>query len=141
VNDIILKRLKFNLDEAQGPTEIAQAIAPAIAMMLLTAVGLELREIIQYAGSNRKPPTDRMDGWDYTWELFQRSGLTGVSQIGFDFQGADDRGITKAAGVLGPTMSQVGAFLSKPATQTIPKSIPIIGQLPAARELVRNVVP
>jgi len=140
VHDIILKRIKFNIDESQSTAQYMAAIAPALAMMLLTAVGLELRELIQYFGSNRKPPTDRMDGWEYTWELAQRSGLTGFSQIGFDFTGADDRGITRAAGVGGPTLSQIGDFLSKPHTQTIPKAIPVIGQIPAARDQVRKVL-
>ena len=140
VHDIVLKRIKFNIDESESPAQYVAAIAPAIAMMLLTAVGLELRELIQYAGSNRKPPTDRMDGWEYTWELAQRSGLTGFTQIGFDFEGADDRGMSKAAGVGGPALAQIGDFLSKPHTQTIPKAIPVIGQIPAARNAVRTVL-
>jgi hypothetical protein len=140
VHDIVLKRLKFNIDEAQSPAQYAAAIAPAIAMMLLTAVGLELRELIQYAGSNRKPPTDRMDGWEYTWELAQRSGLTGIGQIGFDFQGAEDRGMSHVAGIGGPALAQAADIISKPSTQTIPKAIPVIGQIPAARALVRDVI-
>ncbi|MHC4372508.1 MAG: hypothetical protein ACYSW8_33315, partial [Planctomycetota bacterium] len=90
VHEVVLKRMKYNIDEAQTPAQYAAAIAPALAMMLMTAIGLELRELIQYAGSNRKPPTDQMDGWEYTFELMQRSGLTGISQLGFDFTGADD---------------------------------------------------
>lgn len=140
VHDIILKRIKFNIDEAESPAQYAAAIAPAIAMMLLTAVGLELRELIQYAGSNRKPPTDRMDGWEYTFELMQRSGLTGFGQIGFDLQGAEDRGMSHVAGIGGPTLSQAAEVISRPSTQTIPKSIPIIGQIPAARDMVRAVL-
>ena len=140
VHDIVLKRIKFNIDESDSPAQYAAAIAPALAMMLLTAVGLELRELIQYAGSNRKPPTDRMDGWDYTWELAQRSGLTGFGQIAFDFQGAEDRGMSHVAGIGGPALSQAADIISKPSTQTIPKAIPIIGQIPAAREMVRNII-
>jgi hypothetical protein len=140
VNDIMIKRMKFNWDEAQSPAQMMAAVAPAIAMMALTAIGLELRELIQYAGSNRKPPTDRMDGWEYTSELFQRSGLTGYYQIAFDFQGAEDRGMSHVAGIGGPALSQAADIISKPSTQTIPKAIPIIGQIPAAREIVRDVI-
>lgn len=140
VHDIILKRIKFNIDESETPAQYAAAIAPAIAMMLLTAVGLELRELIQYAGSNRKPPTDRMDGWEYTWELAQRSGLTGFAQIGIDLEGAEDRGMSHVAGIGGPTLSQAANIISRPSTQTIPKAIPVIGQIPAARSMVRDVI-
>ena len=140
VHDIILKRIKYNVDQAESPAQYLAALAPAIGMMLLTAVGLELRELIQYAGSNRKPPTDRMDGWEYTWELMQRSGLTGITQLGIDFEGAEDRGMSHVAGIGGPALSQVGDFLSKPLTQTIPKAIPVLGQIPAARNAVRTVL-
>ena len=140
VHDIILKRLAHNFNQANTPAQIASAIAPAVAMMLLTAVGLELREMIQYAGSNRKPPTDRMDGWEYTWELFERAGLTGVAQLGFDFEGAADRGQAHVAGVAGPALAQLGDVLSKPSTQTLPRAIPVLGQLPAGRDAVRSVL-
>ncbi len=41
---------------------------------------------------------------------------------------------------LSVTLSQAVDVLSKPATQTIPKAIPVIGQIPAARALVRDVI-
>ena len=140
VHEVILKRLKYNIDEAQTPAQYAAAIAPAFLMLALTAIGLEIRELIQYAGSNRKPPTDRMDGWEYTFELLQRSGLTGISQLAFDFQGAEDRGMSHVAGIGGPTLSQFADILSKPSTQTIPKAIPVVGQFPAGRDAVRTVL-
>lgn len=140
VHEVVLKRLKYNIDQSKTPAQYAAAIAPAIAMMLLTAVGLELRELIQSIGNDRKPRTDRMDGWEYTWELFSRSGLTGITQLGFDWEGADDRGMSEIAGIGGPTLSQIGDFLSRPSTQTIPKALPVIGQLPGARNAVRAIL-
>ncbi len=140
VHEVVLKRIKFNVDEAEGAQQTLAAIAPALAMMMVTAVGLELREIVQYAGSNRQPPTDRMDGWEYTWELFERAGLTGITQLGFDFENASDRGLSEVAGLGGPTLSQVGQILSRPSTQTIPKAIPIVSQIPGLRNAVRTVL-
>ena len=140
IHDIILKRIKFNIDESDTPVQYGVALLGGLMMVAMTAVGLELREKIQYAGSNRKPPTDRMDGWEYTWELLQRSGLTGITQIAFDFQGAEDRGQARMAGVGGPTISQMGDIISKPSTQTIPKAIPVVGQIPALRNAVRSAM-
>jgi len=140
VHEVVLKRMKYNVDEAQTPAQYAAALAPALAMMAMTAIGLELRELIQYAGSNRKPPTDQMDGWEYTFELMQRSGLTGISQLAFDFTGADDRGMSHVAGIGGPALSQAAQVISKPHTQTIPKAIPVLGQIPAGRDAVRTVL-
>jgi hypothetical protein len=138
VHDVVLKRMKYNIDEAQTPAQYAAALLPALGMMLLTAIGLELRELIQYQGTNRKPPTDRMDGWEYTFELMQRSGLTGITQLGFDLEGADDRGMSHVAGIGGPTLSQAAMVISKPHTQSIPKSVPVLGQIPAGRDAMRN---
>jgi hypothetical protein len=140
VYDISLKRLWFNLQESDNSAQYLSAVAPAIAMMALTAVGLELRELIQYAGSNRKPPTDRMDGWEYTFELMQRSGLTGISQVAIDFEGAENRGMTGLIAIGGPTLSQAHQILSRPSTQTIPKAIPVLGQFPGARSLIRDII-
>jgi hypothetical protein len=140
VHEVVLKRLKYNIDEAQTPAQYAAALLPAIGMMLMTAIGLELRELIQYAGSNRKPPTDRMDGWEYTFELMQRSGLTGISQLAFDLEAADDRGMSHVAGIGGPTLSQAVQIVGKPSSQTIPKAIPVLGQLQSGRDAVRTVL-
>jgi hypothetical protein len=140
VHEVVLKRMKYNVDEAEGAAQTMAALSPALAMMLLTAIGLELREVIQYAGTNRQPPTDRMDGWEYTWELIERAGLPGIWQLGFDAQNASDRGMSEVAGLAGPTLSQAGQLLSRPHTQTIPKGIPIASQIPALRDAVRTVL-
>lgn len=140
VSDVVVGRLWHNIQEAQGVPNTLAAMAPAIAMMALTAVGLELRELIQYAGSNRTPRTDRMDGWEYITELVERSGLTGYAQLAIDFEGMDDRGMSEVAGMGGPAASQLGDWLSRPATQNIPKAIPVIGQLQGGRDAVRAIM-
>ena len=141
MHDVYLKRIVFNIRDADSQAAAISALmAPALTMMLLTAVGLELREMVQYIGSNRKPPTDRMDGWEYSWELFERAGLTGVAQLAFDFEGASDRGMSHVAGISGPALNQITDILSKPHTQTIPKAIPVISQLPGARSGLRTVL-
>lgn len=136
IHDTVLKRLAHNFNSAETHKEMAAAVAPAVAMMALTAIGLELRELI--TGDDR---TDRMDGWDYTWELAERSGLMGIAQLGWDFTAADTRGQAEVAAMLGPTISQAGDLISRPASQTIPKSIPIVSQLPWMRDALRDATP
>lgn len=136
IYDIMIKRMAFNWQDAKTNPEAIAAVAPALGMIALTAVGLELRELI--TGSNQ---TDRMDGWDYTGELVQRSGLLGPAQLGWDFQEAGARGQSELAGLSGPAISQLGDLISKPASQTIPKAIPVVSQLPWARDALRESTP
>lgn len=138
--DTIIRRMGYNIKMADNSQQMAAALAPALAMMALTAAGLELRELIQYKMWGRKGRTDRMDGFEYVWELFQRSGLTGLSQLAIDMEGADQRGQTPLIGIAGPTLSQLGDLLYKPASQSIPKAIPVVSQIPAWRDVTRSVL-
>ncbi|KKL86022.1 hypothetical protein LCGC14_1948890, partial [marine sediment metagenome] len=87
--EVVVKRMLRNFDLAKTDYQAAAAIAPAIAILGLTAVGLELRELMQYAFTGLTPPTDRMDGWDYTWKLVDRSGLLGQGQMAVDGASGD----------------------------------------------------
>jgi hypothetical protein len=136
IHDTILKRLAHNFKIADTPAQTIATLAPAIGMMLLTAVGLELRELV--TGSDR---TGAMDGWDYTWEVAERSGLLGLAQLGWDFESAGARGQSELAGLSGPTVSQLGDLISRPISQTIPKAIPVVSQLPWARDTLREATP
>lgn len=133
IHDTILKRLKYNFDIADTPAQVMAAVAPAILMLALTAFGLELRELI--TGDNR---TGRMDGWEYTWETMERSGLLGLSQLAVDFESAGARGQSEFVALGGPAISQLADLISKPISQTIPKAIPIVSQLPWARDALRE---
>ena len=137
--ETVIKRMAYNFKIAETPAQTAAAIAPAIAILGLTALGLELRELVQYGTGPSY--TDRMSGWDYTWELMERSGLTGPTQLAFDFEGADRWGTTGLAAVGGPTLGQFAELLSKPPSQSIPHSVPVIGQLPWARNALREATP
>lgn len=143
IHETILKRLTHNFNEAvrtsdsrlDATAQLTFAAIPAVMMMALTALGIELRELVM--GRDR---TERMDGWEYVWTLFERAGLTGIAQLGFDFEGAGARGQNEFAAMLGPTVSQVSDLISRPPTQTIPKAIPGASQLPWLRNELRDVV-
>jgi hypothetical protein len=136
IYDTILKRLAHNFKIADTPAQVLAAVAPAILMIALTALGLELRELV--TGDRR---TDRMDGWEYTWTTIERSGLLGISQLAFDFEDAGARGQAEFAAMSGPMVSQLGDLISKPFSQTIPKAIPVVSQLPWARNALREATP
>ena len=141
-HDTITRRLINNFQKAGTPWEKAYVVAmPAMMMMAMTAAGLELRELIQYGLWGRTPRTDRMETGEYLGELLTRSGIFGPAQLALDWEGADQRGQLPALAVAGPTLAQLGEFVSRPTSQTIPKALPVIGQIPPARDLVRDVTP
>lgn len=133
IHDVILKRMAHNFNISDTPAQVLATIPPAILMIALTAFGLELRELV-----TRDKRSDRMDGWDYTWTLVERSGLLGISQLGFDFESAGERGQAELMALSGPSLQQLGDLISKPLSTTIPKAIPIASQLPWVRDTLRG---
>jgi hypothetical protein len=141
-HDTVGRRIYHNFKQAETPWQKAYVAAmPAMMMMGLTALGLELRELLQYKLWGAPARTDRMDGSEYFWELAQRSGLFGVSQLAMDWEGADERGQLPFMAISGPTINQLNDIVSKPLSQTGPKAIPVVSQIPSARNLVRDVTP
>lgn len=144
IHETVIKRMAHNINrsvrETEGKADRAMQIAilssPALMMMALTALGLELRELV-----TQQDRSDKMDGWEYTWELFERSGLMGITQLGYNWADSSTRGQAELAAMSGPTASHVGELLSRPASQTIPKSIPVVSQIPWLREAVRDYTP
>jgi hypothetical protein len=136
MHDVVLKRMAHNFNIADTPAQTVAAIAPAILMLGLTALGLELRELV-----TRRPRSDGMDSWDYTWEIAERSGMLGIPQLGFDFNSASARGQAEVVALGGPAIGQLGDLISKPMSQTIPKAVPILSQLPWARDMLRGATP
>lgn len=136
IYDVFLKRMKYNFDQARGiPEHMALAI-PVVGMMVLTAAGMELRDLI--TGNDTR---GKMDNWEYTWTLIERAGLLGPAQLGWDFEGAGDIGQSELTALAGPALDQVGDLISRPISQTIPKAIPVVSQLPWAREMLREGTP
>jgi len=101
-------------------------------------MGLELREQIQYKLWGRKAPTDSQSAPDYLWTLIQRTGLLGPSMFVVDLESAEKHGNAPLIGLLGPSIEQLNMILAKPATQSVPKSIPFIAQFPAMRDALRG---
>jgi hypothetical protein len=131
-----------NAIEAGTPWQKAYALAaPAALMFAVTAAGLELREGIQYNLFGNEGRTNRMDGNEYLWEIIQRTGFLGPSQLVVDWEEADERGQAGLVAIAGPTLSQLNELLNEPSSTTLPKAIPVASQLPELRNWIRNVTP
>lgn len=127
--DVVLKRLAQNFRVAKTQGQVVDSIiAPAIAIFALTAVGLELRELMQYAFTGRTPPTNRMKMWEYSNLIIDRSGLLGHSQMAVDGSQGD------LMFLAGPAMGQLADLIERPRA-TVARATPIFSQMPSLRQM------
>jgi hypothetical protein len=141
-HNTITRQIIQNLKDADTPWQKAAVIAAPAAMLLaFTALGLELRETLQYKIWGQEPRTRRMTGDEYVMELIERSGIYGPAQIGIDFEGADERGQMPLMAIAGPQIQQLNEWVSRPASQNVPKAIPVISQIPHFRQMMRSYTP
>ncbi len=141
-HNTVMRQMGANMSAANTPWQKAYAIAmPGLMLMAFAGLGLELRELIQYKMWGRAGRTDRMEGLEYMMELIDRAGLFGIAQMVDDVGSAKGRGNSPLLALSGPTVNQLNDILAKPFSQTVPKGIPIVSQIPALRKLVRDVTP
>jgi hypothetical protein len=115
---------------------IHQNLLPALTLLLVTlpfaAIGYDLRRKV--TGRTHGP-----DGIDYAQELFERAGLFGVFQLVVDMEQADQVGKPAALALGGPTVEHMYDFLTTSDKDIVlAKSIPVVAQIPAAREWVKD---
>jgi hypothetical protein len=116
--------------------KIHHNLLPLIALVLVTlplaAIGYDLRRKITGRGN---PP----EGVDYAQELFERAGLFGVFQLVMDMQQADQYGKPMALALAGPTAEHLYTFLTTDDKDIVlAKSIPVVAQIPAARQWIKD---
>ncbi len=130
---------KTFLERAYNEAKVHQNFGPAISLaivtMALAAVGYELRRKLTGADDRYKP-----EGINYVLELFERSGMPGAFQLAFDMEQADDYGKPFALGVAGPTLEQLYEFTQRDLKYMLPRSIPVVASIPAARRWMRYEV-
>lgn len=132
-----LSRIWYEMSRDGAKTkEQLSTILPALMLLPIAALGLELRELVQYPDG--EDPTDRMGAWEYLFTLMQRSGLFGLSQLAIDFNEAQNHNRIGLIGLMGPTFGQIEELLSTPPSHSIPRSIPIVAQFPWMRLAVQD---
>lgn len=136
----VMGQMLVNARAAGMGVEGAMRLAgPAMLMMLMTAVGLELRELLQYHIWGKSAPTDNQDSLEYLTNLAQRTGFLGVGQYAADFFEAHERGNNAFIGLLGPTVEQVNGMLADPWQLSMARALPVVNQLPPVRQAVGGI--
>lgn len=139
-HNTVARQVYQNFKDAGTPWQKAFVVAgPALMMMAVTALGLELRELIQYKLWGKAAPTDNQSASTYIGNLVLRSGLYGPAQMAIDLESADKFGQLPMFGAAGPTIQQMNDILSKPLSTTVPKAIPVLSQMPAWRQALRDL--
>jgi len=128
--EVVVKRMMHNFNLSSTDYQSAAALMPAVAILGLTAVGLELRELLQYAFTGRTPPTDRMGGLEYVGTLVDRSGLLGQSQMAFDGASGDLMFLG------GPAIEQIGSAVMNPSRFKLSRATPVLSQMPSLRQFL-----
>ncbi len=129
--EVVGKRLYRNFQLSKTNPEVLNSVVMPVATILaLTMVGLELRELLQYAFTGRTPPTDRMDAMEYVTTIVDRSGLLGQGMMAIDGASGD------LAFLAGPTLGQIANLVEHPSRFRIGKATPILSQMPSLRQFL-----
>lgn len=142
--DRVLSRVHYEVTR-DGATTMQRAMPLiALAMMVpIVAMGMELRELLQYDMWGKQAPTDKMDGFKYLRTVIGRTGATGLAQLGFDAYDAASHGRSSVTALMGPTINQInGAFMDiaqadrtgRQLWKTTLQGAPIIGTFPGFRD-------
>lgn len=136
-SEIILRRLWADMRNQDTAAKMALPVLfLAMSTLPLAALGYELRRRIGYAGT--PPKNVDLEGWDYFWEVLQRSGALGIFQLYADADQAEEFGRFSIISLMGPTMSQFEEFLTKDFGYSLPRAAPGLAQLPALRSWMRS---
>jgi len=108
------------------------------ATMPLAMLGYETRRRIGHWG--QPPAYSELEGFEYFYEMGQRSGYLGFFQLYADADQAEDFGRFSLLSVMGPTASMIEEFVTKDLDYFLPRMVPLLAQMPAARGWVSDAL-
>lgn len=136
----VIKRAAFELKN-RGLMGISPIYLPAIGVgMVLAAVGMELRDLLQYRLWGKESWTDKLTGMEYLESAFVRGGFLGPAQLVVDIRDASERGRAPVLAVAGPTLTQFNDLFQYPAYKNLPAGTPLLAQLPFIRDPIREEI-
>lgn len=119
-----------------SPQVAVPLIAFALPVMLASALGLRLREFIQYdipheMGLNEleRPSADK-DFDAYLYDVLRRGGILGPAELAVNAMEAEDKKRSALVTLLGPTADHLNTLLQFDAYKAATRSIPGLSQMP-----------
>jgi hypothetical protein len=134
---------RFRATNGSTAAKAAAAAAPLAVFVLptfaLSALGLWLRQLLQYEVWGDEAPAKQMELPEYTYEVIKRGGILGPFELGFSFVENNAEGRSGVTQLMGPTASHVELLLKGDAEKSIGASVPVFSQIPALREMAKGM--
>lgn len=114
----------------------------ALPVMLASALGLRLREFIQYdvphgLGIEQfDRPSAQREFDEYLYDVLRRGGILGPAELAVNAMEADDRQRSALVTLLGPTADHLNTLLQFDAYKAVTRSVPVLSQMPEFKAAV-----
>lgn len=114
----------------------------ALPVMLASALGLRLREFIQYdvphglGIDNFERPSAQREFDEYLYDVLRRGGILGPAELAVNAMEADDRKRSALVTLLGPTADHLNTLLQFDAYKAVTRSVPVLSQMPEFKAAV-----
>ena len=108
----------------------------ALPVMLASALGLRLREIVQYdiphemGFDELERPSEERPFDEYLYDVLRRGGILGPAELAINAMEADDKKRSALITLLGPTADHFNTLLQFDAYKAVTRSVPVLSQMP-----------
>lgn len=119
-----------------GPQVAVPLVVFALPVMLASALGLRLREFIQYdvphglGIEHFDRPSAQREFDEYLYDVIRRGGILGPAELAVNAMEADDRKRSALVTLLGPTADHLNTLLQFDAYKAVTRSVPVLSQMP-----------
>lgn len=116
----------------------------ALPVMLASALGLRLRELVQYdipheMGLNElERPSENRPFDEYLYDVLRRGGILGPAELAINAMEAEDKKRSALVTLLGPTADHLNSLLQFDAYKAVSRSVPVLSQMPEFKVWLYN---
>lgn len=125
-----------------SPQVAVPLVVFALPVMLASALGLRLREFIQYdvphglGIEHFDRPSAQREFDEYLYDVLRRGGILGPAELAVNAMEADDRKRSALVTLLGPTADHLNTLLQFDAYKAVTRSVPVLSQMPEFKAAV-----
>ena len=125
-----------------SPQVAVPLVVFALPVMLASALGLRLREFIQYdvphglGIEHFDRPSAQREFDEYLYDVIRRGGILGPAELAVNAMEADDRNRSALVTLLGPTADHLNTLLQFDAYKAVARSVPVLSQMPEFKAAV-----
>ena len=116
----------------------------ALPVMLASALGLRLRELVQYDIPHEiglkelDRPSEEREFDEYLYDVIRRGGILGPAELAINAMEAEDKKRSALVTLLGPTADHLNALLQFDAYKAVSRSVPVLSQMPEFKVWLYN---